>query len=362
MPSIPSLRPAGDGPAVKRQAVRRSVLVRAARLLLVASLAGCAAEPARPPAPSGPPRSVQLAQATLTTLPVTTEVVGTVRAIRSASVAPLLNGTVSEVRIGLGTQVRAGDVLLRLSAREVVARLEQAHAVYALARREEERATALLAGDVIPRAQYDAARSQLTVAEAKKAEASSIAEHAVLRAPFSGVITVKRVNVGDTVLAGQPLLVLEAPGALRFEARVPEAAGERLPIGSVLPVRIDGLEQEIEGRITEIEPGSDELTRTQLLKLDLPPVPQLRSGRFGRLLLVSGESVSVTVPAQALVRRGQLELVFVEEAGSARLRLVRTGRRHAELLAIAAGLSGGERVVVSRAAELVDGQRVEAAK
>lgn len=334
----------------------------AAALLLLASLSACAAEPARSPAPNGPPRSVQLARATLRRLPLTTEVVGTVRAVRSASVAPLISGTVSEVRIGLGTQVRAGDVLVRLSADDVAARLEQAHAVSAQARREEERARALLAGDVIPRAQYDAARSQLSVAEAQRVEASSVAEHAVLRAPFAGVITVERVHVGDTVLAGQTLLVLEAPGALRFEARVPEAARAGLAIGGVLPLRLEGLERELKGRIAEIEPGSDDTTRTQLLKLDLPPLPGLRSGRFGRLLLATGESPSVSVPEAALVRRGQLELVFVEEGGSARLRLVRTGRRQDGWLAISSGVAAGEQVILSPADPLVDGTRVEVAE
>jgi len=112
----------------------RSVLVRAAPLLLLASLAGCAAEPVRSPAPSAAPRSVQLARANLTRLRVTTEVVGTVRAVRSASLAPLISGTVSEVRIGLGTAVRAGDVLVRLSASEVEARLEQGAPVCAFGR------------------------------------------------------------------------------------------------------------------------------------------------------------------------------------------------------------------------------------
>jgi RND family efflux transporter MFP subunit len=361
MQSTPDIRPTHDGPGLPRQKPPRERAIRllTVPLLLLASLSGCAAEAAQSPASGAPPRSVRLAQARLSKLPVTTEVVGTVRASRSATIAPLLSGTVSEVRVGLGTRVRAGDVLVGLSAREVQARFEQAQAVYVLAKREGDRASALHAREVISSAQYDAALSQLAVAEAKQLEASSLAAHAVLRAPFAGVITVKRVNVGDTVLPGQTLLVLEAPGALRFEARVPEAAGDGLAIGSSLPVRLDGLEHEVDGRIAEIEPGSDDLTRTHLVKLDLPRVERLQSGRFGRLLLVTGESPSVTVPVAALVLHGQLELVFVVEAGIARLRLVRTVRQHDGWLEIASGLSGGERVVVSGTRDLSEGQRVE---
>jgi RND family efflux transporter MFP subunit len=305
---------------------------------------------------------VQLARANLTRQPITTEVVGTVRAKRSASIAALISGTVSEVRIGLGTAVRAGDILVRVSARDVEARLAQAQAEHALAQREGDRAVALRGQDVISKAQYDAALSQLTVAEAKRQEASTLAGHAVLRAPFDGVITVKQVNVGDTVLPGQTLLVLEASHALRFEARVPEAASRGLAVGATLQVRLDGLDGEVEGRIAELEPGSDDSTRTHLLRLDLPHLPRLQSGRFGRLRLVTGEAIPVTVPTGALIRRGQLELVFVEDAGVARLRLVRTGRSHDGWQEIASGLSGGERVVVSRVDDLSDGQRVAEAE
>lgn len=361
MQSKMSIRPAHDTRAPKPRASHhgRSVL---ARLLWLPLLSGCAAEPARSSGPSTAPRSVQLARANRTRLPITTEIVGTVRATHSASVAPLISGTVAEVRIGLGSPVRAGEVLVRVSAHEVDARLEQAQAMYGLARQDADRAIFLGTRDVIPKAQYDAALAQLTVAEAKQAEASSLADHALLRAPFAGVITAKRVSVGDTVLAGQTLLVLEAPSALRFEARVPEAASKGLVIGNSLAIRLDGLDHDVEGRIAEIEPSSDDLTRTHLLRLDLPRIPGLQSGRFGRLLLVTGQSVAVTVPAAALVRRGQLELLFVEEDGRARLRLVRTGRVHAGQQEIAAGLSGGERVVISRADELSDGRRVEEMK
>ncbi|MGZ6070018.1 MAG: hypothetical protein ACXWK8_02310, partial [Myxococcaceae bacterium] len=85
-------------------------------------------------------------------------------------------------------------------------------------------------------------------------------------------------------------------------------------------------------------------------------------GRFGRLLLATGASLTVAVPAEAVVRHGQLEAVFVVDSGTARLRLVRTGRERDGRLEIASGLSGDEKVVVTGAADLVDGQRVEDAR
>ena len=329
---------------------------------VLALLGACAAEPARRPAPSVPPTVVQIAQADRASRPVMIDVVGTVRAVRSATIAPLVSGTVAEVRIGLGSSVRAGEVLVRLSAREIDARLEQSRAVSVLARRERDRAITLKDQGVISVAQYDAAISQWSVAQARQAEASTLADRTVLRAPFAGVITAKLANVGDTAMPGQTLLVLEAPGALRFEARVPEAAVDGLRVGNSLPVRLEGLDHDIEGRLAEIQPASDDATRTRLAKIDLPPTPGVRSGRFGRVLLATGASLTVAVPAEAVVRHGQLEAVFVVASGTARLRLVRTGRERDGQLEIASGLSGNERVVVAGAADLVEGQRVEEAR
>jgi RND family efflux transporter MFP subunit len=290
---------------------------------------------------------------------VITEVVGTVRAVRSATLAPLISGMVAEIRVGLGSSVRAGEILVRLSAREIEARLEQSRAVAALAKRDRDRATTLKEQGAMSSAQYDTAMSQWSVAQAREAEASTLAERMVLRAPFAGVVTAKLANAGDTAMPGQALLVVEAPSALRFEARVPEAAADRLSVGATVPVRLDGFAEDLQGRVAEIQPAADDATRTRLVKVDLPEVAGLRSGRFGRLLVATSDSRTVTVPAEAVIRRGQLETVFVLDSGTARLRLIRTGRERDGRLEVVSGLSGEEKVVVPGALELVDGQRVE---
>ncbi|MEY2931429.1 MAG: Multidrug resistance protein MexA precursor [Pseudomonadota bacterium] len=322
---------------------------------------GCAEAPAHA-ASSNPPRLVTVGGAQRATRTIVTEVVGTVRAVRRATIAPLISGNIVEVRAGLGSSVRTGEVLARLSDREVTARLEQTRAAAALAQRERERAESLRGQQVISVAQYDAALAEWNMAQARQAEASTIAEHAVLRAPFAGVITAQLAHTGDTALPGQALFELEAPGALRFEARGPEASVGALELGQSLPVRLDGLAHDLVGTIAEIQPASDDATRTRLIKLDLPKTPGLRSGRFGRLLLATGASLAVSVPAGAVVRQGQLEGVFVVNEGVARLRLVRTGRAQDERLEISSGLSQSERIVLHDAAQLRDGQRVEVAR
>lgn len=330
-------------------------------LLLVpwAMTYGCAAQPARA-APGAAPRAVRVVQADRTRGPVLTEVVGTVRAVRSSTVAALISGTVAQLRVGLGSQVRAGEVLVRLSAKEVDARLEQARAMSALAMPERDRALELMQRGAISTAQYDAAISQWSLARAKEAEATAVADHTMLRAPFAGVVSEKLTNVGDVAMPGQALLVVEARGAFRFEARVPESiAASGLSVGQAIPVRLDGVERDIAGTVAELQPAAEEHSHTLLLKLDLPRMPELRSGHFGRLLLATGSLVAVSVPAEAVVRHGQLEGVFVVNSGTARLRLVRSGRERTGRLEIASGLTGDEQIVVAGATDLIDGQRVQ---
>src|SRR5215813_13438505 len=232
-------------------------LVSIGTLVLLGLLSGCAADASPRQTPCAPPRRVRVVKAERANEPVVTEVIGTVRATRSATIAPLISGTVDELRVGLGSSVRSGEVLVRLSAREVDARLEQTRAVSEQAARDRARAMSLVGQGAISVAEYESAMSQWSVARARQAEASSIAERRVLRAPFAGVITSKIVSVGDTALPGQPLLVLEARSALRLEAQVPETTGERLAIRDPLPVRIEGLDRDLEGRLAEVQPASD---------------------------------------------------------------------------------------------------------
>jgi len=327
-------------------------------LAMLAVLSACTAGASPRQRKDPPPRQVRVVVAERSSRPVLTEVVGTIRATRSATIAPLLPGTVAEVRVGLGSSVRAGEVLVRLSAREVEARLEQTRAVSEQAARDRARATSLVGQGAISVAEYETAMSQWSVARARQAEASSIAARTALRAPFAGVITSKTVSVGDTALPGQPLLVLEARSALRFEAQVPETTGESLIVGDRVPVSIEGLERELDGRLAEIQPASDAVSRTRLFKIDLPETPGLRSGQFGRALLSRGESFAVTVPSEAVVHHGQLESVFVIESGAARVRLVRSGRERNGRVEISSGLAGGETVAMTGAG-LVEGERVE---
>jgi RND family efflux transporter MFP subunit len=343
--------------------VRRShVAVFGAVVVASMALGACDKEPARPQPTPLPTRAVRVEHARLDVNATGDEVVGTVRARNSAAISSTVVGKVQALNVTLGRRVQAGDVLVRISADEISAKLDQAEALHAQAKVDLDRAQTLLNKDAIPRAQYDSAAAALRVAAARRAEAAAMAGHTVLRAPFAGVISAKLANVGDTAMPGQPLLVLDDPSALRLEATVPEAAAQALKVGQAVPVRVDRRGRALTGTVAEISPAADPLSRTVLAKVDLPRDGALHPGLLGRLTLPSpsGQPRSVLVPSASVVRRGQLEEVFVVDRGRARLRLVKTGRVTSEgATEILSGLTEGQVVVASDIAEIVDGQPIE---
>ena len=180
-----------------------------------------------------------------------------------------------------------------------------------------------------------------------------------LVAPFDGVVTKKWVEAGDQATPGKPLLTLEAPSELQLEADVPEAMASHVHREARLACRADDVSGELAGVVSEIAPNAEPGSRTLRVKLDLPPTPGLRPGQFVRLQVPVGESRSLRVPAAVVVRRGQLEIVFVVANQKAQLRLAKTGQCFGNTVEILSGLNADDSVVVEGAERLSDGQPLE---
>jgi RND family efflux transporter MFP subunit len=157
---------------------------------------------------------------------------------------------------------------------------------------------------------------------------------------------------------GKPLLEMEDARNLRLEADVSEALMDKISLGDKLPVRIGVLETNLEGVVSEIAPSADPNSRTFLVKLDLPAVPGLRAGQFGRVAVPVGETSALCVPSSAVVQRGQMELLFIAVNGHAQMRIVKTGKHVGDEVELVSGVDPGEFVVVSGSGNLVDGQAV----
>ncbi len=309
-------------------------------------------------AESLPPVAVRTITVESKARPSNEEVVGTVRAKLHAVIEAKVSGRIEAFLVAPGQTLHAGDLIAQLDSHEIQARLDQALAMREQATRDLERGRELFAKKVTTQSEFDAVQAHERVATGSAKEIETMLGYTKVVAPFDGVVTRKLADVGDLATPGKPIAEMEDPSALRFEADVPEALIGSVKLGAKLPVRVSAVPEEIEGTVVEIAPVADPASRTFLAKLDLPPKDGLRSGQFGRVLVPTGITNNIWVPASALIVRGQMETVFVATDGHAQLRLVRTGKRTDAEVEILAGLSRGEKVITEGAGELRDGQPV----
>jgi RND family efflux transporter MFP subunit len=285
------------------------------------------------------------------------EVVGTVRPKLHSVIEAKVSGRIEKMLVTQGQKVKAGDLLAQLDVREIQAKLDQTLAVRRQNESELKRYQKLRAEQVITPAELEAVESRYQVAVAAATEAETMLGYAKITAPFDGVVTRKLADVGDLATPGKPLIEMEDPRTLRFEAAVPEAIIARVALGAKLPVRI--MSQEHDAVVSEIAPSADPDSRTFLVKLDLPNTANLRAGQFGRVEIPVSTTNVLRAPASAVIQRGEMEIVFVVTNGHAELRLVKTGRRFGNEIELLSGVSAGEEVVTNNVASLVDGQPVK---
>ncbi len=327
-------------------------------LLAVFALSGCRSGE-ESAAVEDPAQKVRVYKAELVNASGTEAVPGTVRAKLRASIEAKIPGRVERMPAFEGQTVVQGELLAQLDAKEVQARLDQALAMKDQAERDLRRFTSLLQQKAATQAEYDGMEAKARVARGAVAEAQSMLSHARVKAPFSGLITRKLANVGDLALPGKPLFEIEDPSALRFEAGIPETFITRIKTGAFFDVKISALDKSLKGAVSEVSPAADPNSRTFLVKVDLPAASDLRSGQFGYVAVPAGQESMLSIPAAAVVQRGQMEVVYVIKDGRARLRLVRTGKKEGGKVELLSGLDPGEQVAVDGIAGLKDGRKVE---
>lgn len=190
-------------------------------------------------------------------------------------------------------------------------------------------------------------QAQQEQAEAAVAEARTMLGYTVIRAPFSGKVVRKLVNVGDMASPAQPLFMLETSTQLELHAFLSESLIPRIALGQEMEVQIEALNRVFPGVVREIVPKSDPGTRTVLIKVSLPPHPELVNGLFGRLRVPYGKYEALVVPIGAVRDVGQLMLVeAVGPDGHPQRRFVTLGQAHDGLVEVLSGLQEGEAVVV----------------
>ncbi|HET9594441.1 MAG TPA: efflux RND transporter periplasmic adaptor subunit [Anaeromyxobacteraceae bacterium] len=325
------------------------------KLILALATAGLPAAHAGAAAPPPRPTPVRL----VAWQPASAErwVAASVQAARRATIATRISAQVREVLVREGGAVKAGQALVRLADADVRGQLAAAEAALASASAHERRIGALLAERAATPSELEMAVAQRAQAEAAVQGARTTLEYAELRAPFAGTVQARRVEPGDLVGPGQPLLVLEG-SALELAASLSEEEARGLAVGRRVRFEAEGVGGEAE--VTALTPGGDPVSHRRGLKARILGDPGLRSGAFARIA-VSGkgrDGGGAWVPRSALVERGDLTGVFVAANGKAELRWISVGEPLGDRVAVRAGLSDGERVI-DRPGALRDGDEVE---
>lgn len=291
--------------------------------------------------------------------PLTDQVVGTVAARTKPVVSAQINGTVLVTHGETGQRVKSGEILAELASPEADARLSGAKAALDLASREFARSQQLVSNGTISKEAHDQKVAALQSAKAAVKEAETAVGYKQVRAPITGVIRARRVDPGEVTSPGKPLFDMEDEQGLRFETNIAESLSGALKPGAQVQIRVDAADKTLTGTLAEITPSADPVSRTFLVRFDLPHAPGVMAGQFGRALIPAGTARVVQAPASALVQRGQMEVVFVLDNSIAKLRLVRSGRKSDGLVELLSGVQPGERVAVTNVAQLTDGQKVE---
>ncbi|HET9831051.1 MAG TPA: efflux RND transporter periplasmic adaptor subunit [Vicinamibacterales bacterium] len=317
-----------------------------------------------------PPESVTTIVAAKDQWPSTLTAIGTVAAVRGVTVSADLPGVVDRIAFESGQAVHEGDVLAVLDTRQERAQLAAAEAQRDLSRVNYERIQGLLDERVVSRAEFDQANANERQSRARVGEISAAIERKTIRAPFSGVLGIRRVNLGQYLSAGDALVTLQALNPIYVNFGVPQQAMADARAGRLVRVTTDdraGLL--IEGRITAIDSVVDESTRNMQAQATVANANgALRPGMFVQTEVVVGTTAPViSLPASAISYAPYGNSVFVvsdlkDSNGKVyrgvRQQFVKVGAARGDQIAIESGVKAGEEVVTSGVFKLRNGAAV----
>ncbi len=202
------------------------------------------------------------------------------------------------------------------------------------------------------------ARAQVKQAEASKSQVAANLNYGIVTAPFNGVVTRKHTEVGAMAGTGQPIVTMENTSRQRFSVDVPESSLSQVKRGDLVAIRIDSIDQVINGTVDRLNPAANANSHSFNVKIALPSTSTLMSGMFGRLMISGTPRKGIRIPSSALIRRGQLEGVYVMSNNQAILRWIKTGKTQNDIVEIVSGLESGDRIITSNLSQLKDGQLV----
>lgn len=286
-----------------------------------------------------------------------------IEAVRQATVAAQLSGTVTQILVDAGDHVKKGQVLARIDTRETDAQVAagragvaQADAQLVQARLNLERTKSLLEKNFVSQAaldkadaDYRAAKAAADAARAGQAQADTARSFAELRSPLDGVVTRRLMEPGEVAAPGRGVVAVHDPSALRAVGNLPQHVLPLVAAVTRARVELPQLNRTVDATRVTVLPASDARLLSTQIRADLPTseMAGVVPGATAKVLVPIGRARKLVVPASALIRRGELTAVNVLTAdGKPQLRQVRVGTSVGDSgVEVLAGLSAGERVL-----------------
>jgi membrane fusion protein, multidrug efflux system len=318
-----------------------------------------------------PPDAVTTIVAQQDQWPSTLSAIGTLAAVQGVTVSADLPGTVERITFVSGASVREGDVLALLDTRQEVAQLAAAEAQRDLTALNFERMQGLLGERVISQAEFDRATAERRQAEAGVGEIRAAIARKTIRAPFSGLLGIRTVNLGQYMSGGDALVTLQSLNPIYVNFGVPQQAAGQVRVGKSVHITTgDAAGGEFDGRVTALDSIVDQTTRNIQVQATIAnPGGTLRPGMFVQTEVTLGKSTStISLPASAISYAPFGDSVFVladlqdakgQTYRGVRQQFVKLGGSRGDQIAIISGVKPGDEVVTSGVFKLRNGAAVE---
>lgn len=287
---------------------------------------------------------------------------GVVEAVNQATLSAQTGGRIAQINVDVDDFVQQGAIILRFTNTEQEAGLKQAKSALEEAsvnaqhlQSEYERISEVYSKKLVSKSVFDQAKSQRDASKAKVASATAAVkvaqqtyDYTIVRAPFSGIVTKRHVELGETVNPGQPLISGLSLNKLRVKVDLPQSLINRVRIANQGEIILQNKQQRIKAESITFFPYADPASKTFQVRLNLPDVDTgLYPGMWVKAGFVIGQTEALMVPADSIIQRSELRAVYViSQNQQPSLRQVRLGQKIGNKIEILSGLSAGETIAL----------------
>jgi len=291
------------------------------------------------------PTFAQTHTVVLREVPLSLPAEAVIEATKQAVVATQVSGRIVAVSVEAGQRVKAGQLLMRIDAREATENAAGARAQLVQAEANYARTQNLFKQKFVSQAALDSVDAALKSARAQAGAAGAGASHASVTSPLSGLVAERHAELGDLAMPGKPLLTVFDPQGLRAVANIPQYKLKAAQQAKSARIEFPESRRWLDGARVEILPTIDAQSHTATARVYLPENSDVVPGMAARVHFVIGTAQKLTVPPQAILRRGEISAVYVLKEGKSLLRQVRLGEPVADgEIEVLSGLSTGDTI------------------